>query len=276
MRPLQAVLVALAAMVLVLSSAGARGDISNPGSPRYVNKIMVDFVTPTVAPGDTATFSFSVNNSYDDTNATMTDITVTAEIYMYATQGEAREVNDSFRHPPLINGESLRIVQVIPRIDNYTKVPVTFDIETSRKTPHGTYFSQSAYFLRFNVSFNFEGNSTPIVLKSRGFFTDDQWNRMVWIKDEGTDHARSVLNVSYMHSLGVDGLIPDSSFGLKQPIPKWPLAVLIAACAAVTLMIAYYFVLDHPGKFPRLEKRFYYLRGKLSESRRKLKDRRRK
>lgn len=276
MRPLQAVLVALAVTVLLLSSAGAKGDISEPGLPLYVNKIMVDFVTPTVAPGDTATFSFSVNNSYRDPDANMTDITVTAEIYMYATQETAREVNDSFRHPPLINGESLRIVQVIPRIDIYDKAPVTFDIETSRRTPHGTYFSQSAYFLRFSVSFNFEGNSTPIVLKSKGFFTDDQWDRMVSIENASTPNERTVLDVSYMHSLGVDGLIPDSSFGLKQPIPKWPLAMLIGACAVVTLMIAYYFVLDNPGKFPRLEKRFYYLRGKLSESRRKLKDRRRK
>jgi len=237
----------------------------------------VDFVTPTVTPGQTATFSFNVNNSYNykPINKTwpkeiMTNVTVTAGIYRYATEDEVKNVTDSFPHPPLINGD-LEIVQVVPTIGINESAPISFNIETSRKTPHGTYFSQSAYFLRFSITFSFAGSTTQVVLKSKGYFTDEQWNKMVTVNDSLTS-----LNYTYMHSLGVDGLIPDSSFGLKQSIPIWPLAVLIAGCLVVAFLVAYYFVLDNPGKFPKLEKRFYYLRGKLSESRRKLKDRGRK
>ncbi len=271
MRPLGAVLVAILVIIVLLSSVGARAQVTDPGDPAYVNRILVDFITPTIAPGQIANFSLEVNNSYSWSvrDAVMTDVTVTASIYEYATQEESRLVNDSFSHPPLIDGESLEKVRVIPTIGAKGSVRVYFDIETTHQTPHGTYFSPSSYFIRFMVSFEFAGNATPVVLKSRGYFTDEQWNRMVSI-----ENGRSVLDVDYMHSLGVDGIIPDSSFGLKLPIPKWPLAALILVCFAVSVMVTYYFVLDNPGKFPRLEKRFYYLRGKLSESRRKLKDRR--
>ena len=271
MKPLPAVLVALAVSVIVLSSTGGRADIADPGAPHYVNKLLIDFVTPTVATGKTLTFSFKVNNTYVDDSAAMANIVVTAGIYMYATRDEAREVNDSFQHPPLINGDSLEYEQAISWLAAGDNQPISFQIETSRKTPHGTYFSQSSYFLRFSLVFTLQDNSTPVVLKSKGWFTDYEWSRMVTYVNN-----TSVLNLTYMHSLGVDGIIPDSSFGLKEPIPRWPLVVLGVACGGTAIMALYYFVLDNPGKYPGLEKRFYYLRGKLGELRRQLKDRRRK
>jgi len=270
MRPLHAVLVGLAVFALMLSSTGGRADISDPGLPSYVNGILTDFVTPTVAPGKALTFSLKVNNPYNE-SVVMTEMVLTVGIYKYATKDEAMEVNDSFPHPPLINGDSTEYARPVPSLLKGANTSISFDIETSRKTPHGTYYSQSTYLLRFMLSFEFQGNATPIVLKSRGFFTDDEWNRMVTY--EG---GRNVFNHSYMHSLGVDGIVPDSSFGLKDRIPTWPLVLLGIACVATAALAVSYFVLDNPGKFPALEKRLYYLRGKLSEFGRHLKDRRRK
>ncbi len=275
MRPLQAVLVALAVTVVLFSSAGARGQISNPGSPEYVNKILIDFVAPTVHPGETAHFSFKVNNSYADGDiaAIMTNITLTAGIYKYATQDGSRDVNSSFANPPLINGESAEITESLPAlVGAYANDAIALSIETSGRTPHGTFFSPSTYFLRFSLEFNLEGNATKIVLKSKGCFTDAEWSRIVHVLDGVT-----YINKTYLkETLGVDGILPDSSFGLKEKIPMWPLYALVGVCVVVLFSIIYYFVLDNPGKFPRLEKRFYYLRGKLSESRRKFQDRRRK
>jgi hypothetical protein len=110
-----------------------------------------------------------------------------------------------------------------------------------------------------------------VLLQSRGFFTDEQWDHMVSFSGN-----ESIVNTTYMHSLGVDGLLPDSSFGIKIPIPRWPLYLLIAVICGIAFMATYYFVLDNPGRYPKLEQRFYYLRGKLSELRSQLKDRRRK
>jgi len=269
MRLLPAVLVALACLALLLSSVGARADIPDPGAPKYVNRLLTDFVTPTVAPGRSLTFSFAVNNTYESAN--MTEIAVTASIYMYATKDEAREVNATFPNPPLINGESPGYVHYIASLYSGSRQQISFDIDTTRKTPHGSYFSQSAYFMRFIVEFHFSGNSTHVILKSKGWFTDEQWSHII-----NEDSATGGFNTTYLHSLGVDGIIPDSSFGLKEPIPKWPLALLAAGGAGAGFMALYYLVLDNPGKFPYLEKRFYYLRGKLGEFGRHLKDRRRK
>ncbi len=256
-----------AAVVLILvCSSSASADIAEPGAPQYTNSMFSDFVTPTVRPGDDFTFCFEVSNTYDDSDATMTNMTLTMGIYMYATQEETRVVDEDFSDPPLIDGESPeKEVQIGPLHENQA-VQVTFGIETSKRTPHGSYFDQATYFVRLKLTFQFEDNDTMVVLQSRGYFTDEQWDTMV-----SFDEEKSLVNTTYMHSLGVDGLIPDSSFGIKVPIPIWPLGLLIAACCLSAFGALYYFVLDNPGRYPKLEKRFYELRGELGKLRDKLK-----
>jgi hypothetical protein len=257
--------------LIVLWSSSASADITEPGSPQYANNILSDFVTPTVRPGDTVWLAFNISNPYDDPNATMTNMQLTVGVYRYATQEEVRDVDDNFSDPPTFeNGEpETTILYPMFAVDGSARV--NLNISTDRDTPHGSYFSQSTYFLRFSISFNFTGNSTVVVLKSRGFFSDEQWNQMVSFEPEG-----NLVNLTYMKSLGVDGLIPDSSFGIKVPIPRWPLGLLIGGCCLTAFMALYYFVMDNPGKYPKLEKRLYHLRGKLSELRGKLQHRLRK
>jgi len=255
-----------------MTTGPVMADINDPGSPAYANKVLSGFVTPTVAPGEGLDFSFNLTNPYKNESVdVMTDINLTVGIYMYATQEESVLVDDSFSHPPLIDDEvtqkEIPISQLAP--SNTTRIDL--HIETSKKTPHGSYFSQSTYFLRFNLTFHFPMNNTYVVLKSRGWFTDEQWDRVASL--EGND---SIVNRTYLKSLGVDGLIPDSSFGVKTPIPKWPLALIVAGAVGLSCMALCNYALDNPGRYPRLEKGLYQLRGKLSEFRSKLKDRRRK
>jgi hypothetical protein len=247
------------------------GPIPDPGMPRYANNILGDFVTPTVAPGQEVDFSFKLTNPYDNDSAVMENVILMVGIYMYATQEKEEEVTSSFPHPPLLHHLATEW-----REDCYPILPghnlsIPLPIYTSKKTPHGSYFSQSTYFVRFNLTFNFPGNSTNVVLKSKGCFTESDWNKIVSF--EGNE---SIVNRTYLKALGVDGLLPDSSFGIKIPIPRWPLAVIVAGCIGLSFMALYYYVLDNPGAYPRLEKRFYYLRGKLRESWSKLKHSRRK
>jgi len=264
-----AVAVALSALLVI--SANVSGDIPLPGSPKYTNSILGGFVTPTVSPGETVFFAFNMTNPYDEESATMENAVLTIGIYMYATQETSKEVNSSFKNPPSINQQGIEISQDPLDIAPGETVRIDLEIDTSKKTPHGSYFSQSTYFMRFKLTFNFTANSTQVLLQSRGFFSNEQWEHL--ISYSGNE---SIVNTTYMHSLGVDGLLPDSSFGIKVPIPRWPLYLLIATICVVTFSATYYFVLDNPGRYPRLEQRFYYLRGKLSEFRSKLKDRRRK
>lgn len=255
-------------VLLSLLALPVAADVSDPGLPRYTNNMFGGFVTPTVSPGETVTFSFNFTNPYDDPAGTMTHIVLSVGIYKYATQESSREVNSSFKHPPLLAGEGTELALNLSDMLPGRTVREQILIKTDGDTPHGSCFSQSTYFVRFKLAFNFATNFTVVHLQSRGYFTDEQWARMV-----SFEAGQTLVDTAYMKSLGVDGLIPDSSFGIKVPIPRWPLAVLVAACVAVLLLALYYFVLDNPGKYPKLEKRFYYLRGKLSELRGKLKHR---
>ena len=261
--------VALALSFMMLSTAFIAAGADNPGSPQYVNRMLSGFTTPTVSPGSNLTFSFNITNPYDNETDVMEEVILTIGVYKYSTQETSRAIDEDFEDAPIIDHLGTEVLKEYAMLDPWETERVEIDISTSRDTPHGSYFSQSTYFMRFKVSFNFLGNSTPVVLQSRGYFTDAQWDRMVSFSAN-----ESIIDIDYMRSLGVDGLLPDSAFGLKKPIPVWPLGLLIAGICVLSFMSMYYFVLDNPGKYPRLEQRFYYLRGKLRESRSKLKDRR--
>ena len=268
--------VSIVLSLALLSSYPAAADIPHPGVPQYANLFFDGFRTPTVAPGQRVDFSFNLTNPYDNSsaviqNGTMQNVTLVIGIYMYATQEKAEAVTGSFPHPPLINGTTTEWKEYISEILPNQTLRIELPIYTSKKTPHGSYFSQSTYFVRFNLTFNLPNNSADVVLKSRGCFTENEWNTIVSF--EGN---QSIVNTTYMESLGVDGILPDSSFGIKIPIPRWPLGVIVAGCGGLSFMALYYFVLDNPSKYPRLEKRFYYLRGKLRETWGKLEYSRRK
>jgi len=273
MRFVLATLTALVSALLIctsLASAETPIPIQDPGGPKYANSILSGFITPVVSPGKTVDFSFNFTNPYMDRSGAVIDFTLVVGIYRYSTQEKTENVTPSFPHPPLIRGDSTQSVIFLPSLgagaNNTTRV--NLPIETSRKTPHGSYFSQSTYFVRFNLTFNFPDNNTQVVLKSRGFFTDEQWNTAVSFSS-----GEPIVNRTYLKSIGVDGLLPDSSFGIKIPIPRWPLAVLVGGIGGLSFAALYFYVLDNPGRYPKLEQRFYYLRGKLRELRSKSKDR---
>jgi len=259
---------AVAVTLIMLVSSPAVADVPLPGSPTYANNILGGFVTPTVAPGDDVHFSFNVSNPYDDARAVMMDLVLTVGIYRYATQEEVEDVDASFSRPPTFDDATTEMNVTFDALELGNVAPVDLTIHTQRDTPHGSYFSQSTYFIRFSLSFHFEGNESQVILWSRGCFSEEEWDTLVSF-ETGDD----IVNVTYMHSLGVDGLLPDSSFGIKIPIPRWPLALLVSGCGFVSFMALYYFVMDNPGRYPRLEKRFYKLRGKLNELRGKLENR---
>lgn len=266
--------VAIMSSLSLLSTNAASVDVSDPGSPHYANRMLVDFATPTIEPGQNAWVNFTLIDPYSNLTDDMINISLTIGVYRYATQDHDEYITETFPHPPLISGTSTETTIPWDRLipdpgDSRGRLNFSVPFWVSEKTPHGSYFSQSTYFVRIGLNFSFEGNASVVVLKSRGFFTAAQWNTMVsW------ESGEPIVNTTYMKSLGVDGLLPDTSFGIKVPIPRWPLAVMIAAAAGFCFTGLFYYVLDNPGKYPRLEKRFYNLRGKLSELRSQAKYRR--
>jgi hypothetical protein len=67
--------------------------------------------------------------------------------------------------------------------------------------------------------------------------------------------------------LGVDGVLADSAFGVKPPIPRWPFYVLIAVAAFCAGLAFLFWVEENPGAYPRVEAWWARQRGRLARVR---------
>ena len=92
----------------------------------------------------------------------------------------------------------------------------------------------------------------------------EQWEEATTNVTEG-----SPGNIN-LEALEVDGIIPDSFFGVKKPIPKWPLYALITL-TIIFASLSVIFYLEEEGNYPELNKWLQKQRGKLNELRLRLK-----
>ena len=145
---------------------------------------------------------------------------MSAEIYYYVeytwfTDQESCEI-EKVRNPPKWNSTTTNITIYWDEIPpNFTETE-SLSIHSSKKTDQGT------YFIRFQLEFNY--NDTPCIMKSIGWFTDEEW-------DKATSNASGYFGGVNISMLGVDGIIPETAFGVKEPILLWLLYLLIAVTA---------------------------------------------
>ncbi len=253
--------IALTLVIFLLSTTTSAQSIDEP---RFVNQLLGDFHTPVIVPGNSGTFSLSINNP-DPFNMTsnMENVRLNVSIYQYGTLEESRMIPDISLPPFIVEAGSTDYM-----LSNLTIIPggqhdVSFTISTQRSTPHGSSFSQSTYFVRFWLEFEYEGQNYTMV--SRGYFTDEQWYQLT-----ETESGTGNVNQTYLGELGFDGLIPDSSFAVKQPIPFWPFYLLICVTIFIGILAVCFYILDNPGMCPRLERRLLRINGRLIQLRRNL------
>lgn len=206
-----------------------------------------NFSTPVVRPGETGSYGFLVTNRYD---RPMGDVTVTIEFYMWATIEDSKPIEEIDGPPPKVKGEGGPAVTLeLGDMEVGASVPVDIVITTSGDTDKGT------YFVRHHIEFGYA--DTRFNMSSRGFFTFEQW--------EGFDYS----NLYYQ--LGVAGIVPDSSFSVKDPVPLWPLATLIVLCVLFgVLAVVFYLAEEHGDQYPRLKRGLQVLTGRWEERRRLL------
>lgn len=238
---------AMLLLLLVATPASVAEDLSAP------NRIpdLSDFKTPQIVPGESGIYRFSVRNRY---NGTLENATLTVEIYKWATLEEARDIG-AISDPPEIPTGARQGYTAPPFAlgPNHTTL-VSVSIDTSKSTPQGT------YFVRQMMQFDYNG--THLLMKSRGYFTDREWENAT--TDENGSRAVGGINLA---ALGVDGILPDSSFSVKEPIPMWPLALLIGLTGFFGALAILFYMMEERGH-PRLKERFYKGSGKLKQARR--------
>ncbi len=247
-------------MMLPIAKSEIDDYTSHPGNiPNFHN-----FETPQLEPGENSFFSFEIQNRYVEN---ITNVSINAEIYHRADidESESLEKINSGKRP--IIGEncwnykendencsdSLSSDKAgfnIEMIAVNQTIQLKFDINTNDDTIEGT------YFVRFSM--NYQLNETDRILQSRGFWDMEQWTNAT---TNLTDEYPGNINLD---SLNVDGIIPDSSFGIKKPIPKWPLYILITL-TVVFAGLSVIFYLEEEETYPELNKWLQKMRGKFNQ-----------
>ncbi len=253
---------ALAALIvasLLVPSASAEdfGDVSK------VNKLVRIQDTPELAPGDSGRVDFYFNSTYTDPSVAVDG----GWPYAYPQIAESTSPDRrewvwmaSMVAPPPANPISL----------NFTIVTAA----SSDDMPHGSIFSQSSYFVRFWLEFNGTVGATVTRFRmvSFGFFTPAQWDAAGVPPTDPCNlpDCRGHVNVTMLAGfLGVnriDGIIPDTAFGVKEPIPRWPFYLLIVLAAFFLVLAFLFWVEENPGAYPRIETWWARTRGRLART----------
>jgi hypothetical protein len=257
---LQAVVLLLSLMLLVPFTAAA----DDPTRVDRVNKLLSNFSTPQLAPGESGEFSFDVVNNNENN---MTDVTLTMSIYMFATAEETTDVDDSWSTPLIRNSQEQTFTfppfELNGTLTENNTETLSVIIDTSVHTKRGGVFDQGAYFVRFWMEFTYDNGTGPqsYTLASRGHFMDQMWEDATNETNvENCDPAelKGEICLSY---LGVDGIIPDSSFGVKEPMPMWPFYALAFAAGFFLFLALMFHLEENPGTWPWMERRWMRFRG---------------
>ncbi len=234
--------------------------------------------TPQLAPGDSGRLDFYFNSTYTDP---ISDVRLNASIYHYATIDESVAVDSSwpFAYPQIVGSTSAdrrEWVWTAPTVASGESDSLNFTILTAASSddmPHGSIFSQSSYFVRFWLEFNATvgANVTRFRMVSVGFFTGAQWDAAGVPTSECTlPDCRGDVNLTMLAGfLGVnriDGIIPDTAFGVKEPIPRWPFYLLIVLAAFFLVLAFLFWVEENPGAYPRIETWWARTRGRIART----------
>ncbi len=237
--------------------------VSDPGK---ANKLLSDFETPIIRPGNQGVLELNLTNEYEEQ---LTQIRFTVDLYRYADLDLEKNITKVSR-PPVFDtsGETsyTHTLSTLPSNDTY---PMEYTIKTDKKTEEGV------YFVRFKMEFDYgpTENDTVIhsLMKSKGYFTDSQWENATKRPGQSDEpYYAGSINITY---LNVDGILPDSSFSVKTPIPQWPRYALAAAAAFFGIMAVMLYMQEEYNSFPWLEDILNYWSSKFKQFRRRLKHR---
>ena len=250
----------VAVFVLFVASSAATGDVRDPG---MVNKILTygTFETPDIEPGQQGIIAFNLTNPY---NKTMADITLNVSIYEYAEQEVSRVVDSSWSYDfpkfesAAAPGREKTFLFASLASNSSTRVSLT--VLTSEDMPHGGLFSQGAYLIRFWLEFRLDG--IPVWMASPGYWSKQQLIHAT--ADQNLCNPTDCVgDVNLTRLGGVDGILPDTAFGVKSSVPMWPFYAAGTGAIFFLLLAFLYYAEENPSKLPRTARAFASFKGKL-------------
>lgn len=196
--------------MLIMLLVGASVGMSNTAGEReqdwdYIVQpgnipLCSDFDTPQIESRSNGSLSLNLKNRYKQN---ITNVTLTVDIYLHSVLRETGFLDDMLSPPEFVGvGGNVTSIEWADISPNETKTDASFLINSVALTLLGT------YFVRLQLTFEYNGSS--YIMKSRGHFTDEHW------EDATTNTSpNDPGNVNITH-LGVDGIIPDTTFGVEE------------------------------------------------------------
>ncbi len=263
----------VASLLVPSTSAEDFGDTSK------VSQLIRIRETPQLAPGDSGRLDFYFNSTYTDP---ISDVRLNASIYRYATIDESVAVDGSWPYAyPQIAGSTSpgrrEWVWTASTVASGESHSLNFTILTAASSddmPHGSIFSQSSYFVRFWLEFNATvgANVSRFRMVSFGFFSRAQWDTAGVPPSDPCNlpdcrgHVNLTMLAGFLGVNRIDGIIPDTGFGVKEPIPRWPFYLLIVLAAFFLVLAFLFWVEENPGAYPRIETWWARTRGRLART----------
>lgn len=242
--------------ILFLSMSACQAYSPSVSDPEKVNEIIPEIDTPQIDPGSSEKIQIILNNPY---NHTMENISLTFDIYKFNHLDEEKDIS-KIAEPPVFEKSGEKNITVQPNsIENDSVQKLQYDIGSKDGTEEGV------YLLRSKLEFIYL--KEEIVMKSRGYFTSEEWEGA---KVEDDKEYRGGFNLT---ELGVNGILPDSSFSVKRSLSRWPQYALGAAIGLSSVLAVMFYMQEKYGSFPRLEKTFDNWTDKFRKFRRRFEKR---
>jgi len=241
-----------------------------------------EFTTPQMEPGGKGTMNFTISNRYgsevtdgidtddDDEISTeeheewkekvdMRNVRLQLEIYHEARIDESKNLSEIGEPPYFLSSGNTTLLLTFGIIEPNGTVDVRETIKSRIDTREG------AYFIRMSLSFRC--NNNVYIMKSRGYFSKELWDKATSEEDEHEDTG--AINLT---TLGVDGIIPETAFGVRKAVAIWPIYLFAGLTIFFGGLAIFVYFLEEEI-YPSLNKRVEEHRRKLNELWFSLKDR---
>ncbi len=212
-------------------------DISDPS---FTNKIIEEIDTPKIEPGKEEEMTITLKNPYPED---MNNVSFDVSIYWLSYFEVDKNITKVDEPPVFDNGETHSVLKIDELSKNESEEHKYF-IQTNEDTEEGV------YSIRFKLEFSIEDERH--IMKSRGHFSKEEW-----------EDAR----VSDFTELNVSGILPESTFEVREPIPRWPQYALGLITLVSGVLAVMFYMQEKYGSFPKLEKTFNNWAGKFEKFR---------
>jgi len=256
-------MVLVAALILLVPAASASDDLRDPANVTAI----FDHEGCQIVPGGSCDLVMHFTNPFGQP---LNDTNLTIEIYRYSTVEEARDVTDAWPYDyPALNTTGVQRLEMdlgdVPA--NLTTggrftTNLTVTLLTSVDMPHGSPVSQGSYFLRFWMEFLFPGEINRTQYASWSHFSRETLITATTAPCP-PPWCRGDVNLTY---LGIDGLLPDAAFGVREGFPSWPLYVLAGGTIFFLLLGLAFHAEENPDQLPKTARVWASLKGKLIQA----------